>query len=325
MNYKIPYLVGSRTPTQPAGPQVHWEHTQNPVYEETQPTFNHAPLATLMALAWRIREFTVSGSCSVKTVKKWHWARSGEPLINGQPGYPGVIPPTPVTDTFEAHIDVSEQVVPLFTHLPSSFWSGGPSEDELDVLYANIGWLDRTTVGRGDIMGSGTYESDSTGSPLITLENGSPFRWIADGHSGPTDYISDPYYDNRFYNYLRATAGFGASAEYTKFDPTSSPTSPYLPQIGCSMNARGLGAAAHYEGKDGFFTFNPVIAPIIRIPMTVYYENRTYSEWVEDSFEVTEAKAEFTAIATKFWPYKNKSGQPVYDTTSGAQINDPFA
>jgi len=32
-----------------------------------------------------------------------------------------------------------------------------------------------------------------------------------------------------------------------------------------------------------------------------------------------------TMTATKFWPYKNSLGQPVYDATSGAQINNPFA
>ena len=33
----------------------------------------------------------------------------------------------------------------------------------------------------------------------------------------------------------------------------------------------------------------------------------------------------FTLEATEFWPYQNSLGQPVYDVTTGAQINDPFA
>lgn len=34
---------------------------------------------------------------------------------------------------------------------------------------------------------------------------------------------------------------------------------------------------------------------------------------------------DITVTATKFWPYSNTLGQPVYDATTGAQINNPFA
>lgn len=31
-----------------------------------------------------------------------------------------------------------------------------------------------------------------------------------------------------------------------------------------------------------------------------------------------------TIVPSEFWPFKNRLGQDVYDTTSGDQINDPF-
>jgi hypothetical protein len=34
---------------------------------------------------------------------------------------------------------------------------------------------------------------------------------------------------------------------------------------------------------------------------------------------------DLTLEAVEFWPYKNRLGQDVYDTSSGAEINDPFA
>lgn len=33
----------------------------------------------------------------------------------------------------------------------------------------------------------------------------------------------------------------------------------------------------------------------------------------------------FTLSPKEFWPYKNSQGQPIYDTTTGAQLNDPFS
>jgi hypothetical protein len=35
--------------------------------------------------------------------------------------------------------------------------------------------------------------------------------------------------------------------------------------------------------------------------------------------------ADYTLVPNEYWPYQNSLGQPVYDTTTGAQINDPFA
>ena len=37
------------------------------------------------------------------------------------------------------------------------------------------------------------------------------------------------------------------------------------------------------------------------------------------------ATAALTLTATKFFPFQNRLGQPVYDTATGAQINDPFS
>ncbi len=35
--------------------------------------------------------------------------------------------------------------------------------------------------------------------------------------------------------------------------------------------------------------------------------------------------ANLTLTPTEFWAFKNRLGQPIYDTATGAQINDPFA
>lgn len=82
----------------------------------------------------------------------------------------------------------------------------------------------------------------------------------------------------------------------------------------------------------GVATFDPVVAPPFDVP--IYLTSTTVpqsfsgppyyvSEPGVDIISGTIAGLKFEA--TKFFQYQNRAGQPVYDTETGAQLNDPFS
>lgn len=83
--------------------------------------------------------------------------------------------------------------------------------------------------------------------------------------------------------------------------------------LGQSIGSNKLDGAAYI---DGTLTIKFSGQPDIVIPW--FYGGKLGSGSLPGSFSMT-------LKPSRWWAYENKSGQPVYDEGSGAQINDPFA
>jgi hypothetical protein len=70
----------------------------------------------------------------------------------------------------------------------------------------------------------------------------------------------------------------------------------------------------------GSLTINPLIAPSLVSPVRGNLQSASATLNNSQSGGLA-----MTMTATEFWPFKNRLGQPVYDTATGAQVNDPFA
>lgn len=125
------------------------------------------------------------------------------------------------------------------------------------------------------------------------------------GPSNGNEYVA---FNGSFYPYLRFEGGF--QVPYASFDGGD------LGYLGFSI--RSLPVAG-----SGTLTVDPVIAPTFDIPMVCGGTLSAIN--LGDPDTSSTGNCEFDLRAVEFWPYQNSLGQPVYDTLTGEQINDPFA
>jgi hypothetical protein len=59
---------------------------------------------------------------------------------------------------------------------------------------------------------------------------------------------------------------------------------------------------------------------IMGVNLPLYFFDTTLSP----HYTASGISASFTLDPLEYWPFANRLGQPVFDTSTGAQINDPF-
>lgn len=86
---------------------------------------------------------------------------------------------------------------------------------------------------------------------------------------------------------------------------------------GVEVGAGTVGCITSFDSQpnQGVFTIDPVVAPSFTAPLLFTASN---------GGTVTAFNSTMKITASKFFTYKNRLGQPVYNETTGAQINDPF-
>lgn len=101
-------------------------------------------------------------------------------------------------------------------------------------------------------------------------------------------------------------------------------TGLFYPKIDSEVLMRGRFCQVRTKvvsaGSNGTLTVIPGIVPTITFPLAVTMP-------IIGTFEATttSGSVSMTMTAIKFWQYRNRLGQFVYDEDSGAQINDPHA
>lgn len=121
--------------------------------------------------------------------------------------------------------------------------------------------------------------------------------------------------------------GYNFYGNLVVYDPA---TKRFYPQVSCGMGINQGAANAAFviqmasvmDTPNGFLTVDPVVAPSWKVPVLMWQppEAPDFAPVSTSGGVVTLA---MTAI--EFWPFQNRLGQPVYDTETGAQLNDPFS
>lgn len=274
--FRVPFLVGNQHPR---------DHTSSGFSDAFPGEDPHINLASIMAIAWRVREFTFSGSFSGSATQNMHLSAS---------------PSTTWTTAYAFSATVSPTILPVRFNLPAF---SGPAVNEIDMTFAYNGWArDGSNV---QPVANGTWSMDTAGNPPLrgpTHLSGSFARGVGLIISAIGDYDTNP----------------GVIA------------APFIPDLSCN-NSDGSGSLVHWlisadlTGGSGFFTIDPVIAPSFHTPMRLTVTGGTVSPGeVQDSFSGS-GTCSFSAVASRFWPFANSNGDPIYDETTGAQLRDPFS
>lgn len=116
-------------------------------------------------------------------------------------------------------------------------------------------------------------------------------------------------------------------AQYVSYDPATQLFYPNLTcEFGSYLDASGASPVLFTQDPTPFFfqgpfsipvTIDPVIAPAFTV-----FGDGLWGTGASGAGPVTGA---ITITATEFWEYRNRLNQPVFDSTSGARVNDPLA
>lgn len=281
-NYRIPYLVGNKL----GRDHQYWPVVDSPFDDADQ--LGSINLATLMQMAWRVREWAVSAG----TVH-YEFAYSGTDYVfdgswdeftvamarKVNPDYPPGDPYILVESEGQILGPVSSAPMPV-TNVH------GHVVDKWNTL-RNYGV-------------AGRFDSDDWGSvPSLLFQPGS----IQAGFLGG-ELLFDP--DRKVF---ALPLGFGGGAGVPGGHPSIffQATSPNTLAANPGNDAGGTVTITDPAGGDD------IIVPI-------FIEG-------QDVFDLggTGTVSDITMTPTKWWKYRNSLGQDVYDEFSGVQINDPFA
>lgn len=111
--------------------------------------------------------------------------------------------------------------------------------------------------------------------------------------------------------------GNSTDAEYVAYD-----SGLFYPRVDCGgllfIHAFIL-FTVDSAGSNGTLTINPVVAPSFTLPLKIAgaFSNSGVNT-------LNSAAINLTMTADEFWPYKNSAGAPVYSSVSGAQLTDPL-
>lgn len=281
-NYRVPYLVGNKL----GRDHQFWPVVDSPFDDADQ--LGSVNLATLMQIAWRVREWTVSAG-----TMHYEWTSGGTHYVfDGSwdeftfgvaravnPDYP---PGDPyILAEHEGHIlgPVSSQPIPITTVL-------GHVVDKWNTL-RNYGVVGRFDGGSWDAVPSvGTFEGGVRGGFLGGEMLYDPDRKVfalpfgIGGTASVSGLHPSIFFQATSPNDIAANPGHDASATVTITDPAG--------------------------GAD-------IVTPISIEGIDV--SDLGGSGTVSD----------ITVIPTKWWKYRNSLGQDVYDEFTGVEINDPFA
>lgn len=238
-----------------------------------------------MALYWRVKKWTITGAISVSLT---YFDSPNTTLYDAN----GTLA---ATDIFILDSDENE------------------ATNEHDLLSAD--------------MGAPFHALFCAGIGLVTLAS---FPWTI--HGGATtqtgaNIVSGPAFIDSGYalfdvdteNFSPPMSGFGLSVPII-----GGPANLMTVSIECFRTPVTVlsGTGPVDLKKPGTLLVSPGIAPAFTIPLQLTF--RPTGEAVGSALSAGVGSAAFTMTATEFWPYANSVGAPVYDSGSGAQLNDPF-
>lgn len=260
-------------------------------------------LAGIMALSWRIREFTLSGTGSVNV---HHVSNGGvAPYFDYTVALNWSIPPLIFSPMIILVPDIGNVVTPTEA-----------AQTELDILK----YADEATFPAGlqflhnyGFMGRNYDDIDFSGTFHVELIN----------PPDPPSVITDETYTNEpSANHATEFELFGNQPDTMSVVHDSGQFFPFASMVSNMNGGVGLGSdvggGVDATGTDGTFTIDPVIADPLVFPM------RATAQIGSNTLISLSGGFDIVATASKFWPFKNSAGQPVYGTTSGAQLTDPF-
>lgn len=246
-----------------------------------------------MAIAWRVREWTISGS----------WGADGTVL-----GFPVSVSSSPAgTQTSRWRVQFPD----VFTR------------------YTAARELDLVTEFQADQAAPNTYITDYAlprrnygmlfpiNVPLIKGEG-----WIRTAQSTPVPHADNPtafmlFFADQRPNPFITESSFAASTrgiDITTFEADRfGPYFVFVDGIADLSNGyANLRTTIGSETPNASMTINPGITPAFTAPLLISDAG---------SFVATSTHCSLTLTATKFWKYTNSHGQDIFDETSGAQIN----
>lgn len=281
-NYRIPYLVGNKL-----GRDHQYWPTVDLEFDDAD-YLGSINLATLMQIAWRVREWTISAG-----TMHYEWTSGGTDYVfdgawdefiiamarAANPDFPPGDPYILVENEGQILGPVSSSPIPILN-------VHGHVVDKWNTL-RNFGVIGRTDGGPWAAVPSvGSFSGGITGS-------------FAGG-----EMIFDPVR-----KVFALPFGFGGGAGVAGDHPTIffQATSPN--DIAASPGRDAGGTVTVTDPAGGA----DIVAPISIQGIDVF--DMSGSGTVSD----------ITVIPTKWWKYRNSLGQDVYDEFTGVQINDPFA
>lgn len=208
---------------------------------------------------------------------------------------------------------------------------GGPSHlfaPQQASVVASIQACDINVFGITDELG---LISDGSPSPLgfVGLRNAGIGRFNPISFTFEAQDDLDPGFPTQSGTNTNATLNIflngGNGYEAVIYDPGTKKFSPYIAVAmgGANILLYGVNVKPVAATSNGLLTVTPGIAPAFTVPL---YASGNYNPGGSPppgaySF----GSAEMSLTATQFWPYKTSTGLPVYNESTGAQINDPFS
>lgn len=271
----MPYMVGNI---------FERDHQYWPSQSDSGETFTDVTLATLMQMAWRVREWTVTA---------------------GSFSFSGINPFTTVPWSMSGSWD--EFLVTIKKQGPT-FPDDGIYVDVVD---------EREILGRSDgsFLSPAPHTLLNAGTFGVTELNGGVYMEPSPGTPGaiPVSIVRANLLGDIAVLFNAATREFNTQNGFVSYFFASQPAAP-----------RAEVTVELVETGSAFRLFNSQIDPIDPI-VTCGLEVIGRHTASPSPNEGTGTVSDITITATRWWPYRNSLGQPVYDESTGAQIADPFA
>jgi len=268
-------------------------------------------LAQLMAVTWRVRAWELTGQWSAASTDGTNTKSAVVTLLN-----------TPVTAGW------------LWVENDFATYHG-PITDEIDKMREAFSPVDHTTPlymnDVGIITGNHMPLHDFALVPNITPPNPTvPFPTIT--MHGAFVFNGAPSATDESNIFLKFMRDFDASsnpfytwqnqgADMIEFFDDADPTLiRFSPRISCTANAVFATNNQFFLGPSNSPNANIVIDPVVsapfNLPVQIGDPNIIYS--------LTSHACTLKLTATAFFPFSDSQGNPVYDATTGAQLNDPL-
>lgn len=241
-------------------------------------------LAQIMALNWRVRKWSLTGTITVAHA-------------------------IGVNFTANASIELdAAEIVTLFEH-------------PIDGIIAAT--RERDLLSRVDAHGRLLYEGLTH---LASLN----FEWALSGLESGVGYSvnSNATVNSQSLVFLRGPVLFKADAP--NFAPANDGIGRVLDDDRLIVDVRThrnpqtilTGTTPISLRSPGTLTVKPGIADDYDIPLEIIFRRR--NENIGDTASGS-ASADLELTATEYWPYANSENLPVYDSSTGAQLRDPFS
>jgi hypothetical protein len=268
MSDRVGYMVGNTK----GRDHIMWPVVNGPLVDADQ--IYTVNLATLMQMAWRVREWRVTAGTMAYD---WPFSGSGPPDIHLRMAWSAF-------SLKMQRYDIGEVMTEKDILGPSSSYLGYGTDKTLGNL--GVSGADNSPVitvnGSADGPGSANGNIDGTQNILYdSVRNlfGPPLGLSGSAYAFSTNVIIS--FGSASASFLAAHPTQNAVGTVTVVDPAGGPGLV----SGISIQGYSVGSPLNGTGT----VSNIAVTPIV------------------------------------WWPHKNRLGLPVYDTSSGAQINDPFA